>query len=93
MADLEKLKKAIDEHLKREMEIARMILEADLTLEEWIELRKFIENHEWVRQVRSMFGVIEDTVNIRETMRKVIEEIFGIGFDRDAHTHEPPPLR
>lgn len=83
MSDLERLKKAIDEHLKREMEIARMILEANLTLEEWIELRKFIENHEWVRQVRSMFGVIEDAVKIRETMKKEIEEIYGIRFDGD----------
>ena len=83
MSDLERLKKAIDEHFKREMEIARMILEANLTLEEWIELRKFIENHEWARQVRSIFGVIEGAVKIRETMKKEIEEIYGIRFDRD----------
>jgi len=83
MSDLEKLKKAIDEHFKREMEIVRMMLEANLTLEEWIELRKFIENHEWVRRVRSMFGVIEEAVKIRETMKKEIEEIYGIRFNGD----------
>ena len=46
MSDLEKLKKAIDEHFKREMEIALMILEADLTPEELEELKRFIRDHE-----------------------------------------------
>ena len=78
MSDLEKLKKAIDEHLKREMEIARMILEADLTLEEWIELRKFIENHEWGRQARNIFGEMSGGADkIREIMKKEVDKIFG----------------
>ena len=44
---LERLKKVIDEHFRREIEIAQMILEADLTDGEWEELRRFIRGHEW----------------------------------------------
>ena len=50
--ELEKLKRAIDEHFRREMEIAQMILEADLTDEEWKELQRFITDHEWSKFVR-----------------------------------------
>ena len=76
MSDLEKLKKAIDEHFKREAEIAQMILEADLTPEEWVELRKFIESHEWVRQARNIFGVLRSKSEIKETLKREIERMF-----------------
>ena len=48
---LERLKRVIDEHFRREMEIGLMILEADLTDEEWEELRRFIRDHEWSKFV------------------------------------------
>ena len=51
-SELERLKRAIDDHFRREMEIAQMILEADLTDEEWKELQRFIRDHEWSKFVR-----------------------------------------
>jgi len=76
MSDLERLKKAIDEHFKREAEIAQMILKVNLTPEEWVELRKFIESHEWVRQARNIFGVLRSKSEIKETLKKEIEKMF-----------------
>jgi len=71
MSDLEKLKKAIDEHFKREMEIALMILEADLTPEELEELKRFIRDHEWSRLVWEVF---EKTGHekVLETLKKEV---------------------
>ena len=77
MSDLERLKKVIDEHFKREAEIAQMMLEADLTPEEWAELRKFMENHEWPRQARNIFRMFKSENEIKEILKKEIEEIFG----------------
>jgi len=56
-----------------------MILEADLTPDEWMELRKFIENHEWMKQARNIFGVLRGKDEIKETLKKEIEKMFSDG--------------
>ena len=76
MSDLERLKKAIDEHFKREAEIAQMILEADLTPEEHRELSNFIRNHEWTRQARNILRMLGGDQFI-EALKKEIEETFS----------------
>ena len=88
MSDLERLKKVIDEHFKREAEIAQMMLEADLTPEEWAELRKFMENHEWPRQARNIFRMFRSKNEIKEILKKEIGEMFDEMFGDESEDKE-----